>query len=329
MSTSLSAPSPSPEVGETAASAIITPLQVRGRSFTAVVLRLTGPADKPFYDSLEALMRQAPHFFINAPLVVDLAEAPDFLDKADFVKLARQLRARKLAVIGIQNGTPEQGVAAFAAGLTTLQGGRDANLERTVRPAAFAAEKARVEAAAEAANEAAQAEPARDDATKDAAAKDGPAKSDAPQAEAVPSDPETSDSTKSDAARPADSKPEDPKPAEARPEAGAASVIVTEPVRSGQRIYADRGDLVVMAPVSSGAELIAHGNIHVYGPLRGRALAGVNGDKTARIFCQSLEAELVAIAGLYRTSDDMPADLRNKRAQAFLQDDTLKIEPLK
>lgn len=334
MSTSLSAPSPSPEVGETAASAIITPLQVRGRSFTAVVLRLTGPADKPFYDSLEALMRQAPHFFINAPLVVDLAEAPDFLDKADFVKLARQLRARKLAVIGIQNGTPEQGVAAFAAGLTTLQGGRDANLERTVRPAAFAAEKARVEAAAEAARseaakEAAQAEPAGDDATKDAAAKDGPAKSDAPQAEAVPSDPETSDSTKSDAARPADSKPEDAKPAEARPEAGAASVIVTEPVRSGQRIYADRGDLVVMAPVSSGAELIAHGNIHVYGPLRGRALAGVNGDKTARIFCQSLEAELVAIAGLYRTSDDMPADLRNKRAQAFLQDDTLKIEPLK
>lgn len=339
MSTSLSAPSPSPEVGETAASAIITPLQVRGRSFTAVVLRLTGPADKPFYDSLEALMRQAPHFFINAPLVVDLAEAPDFLDKADFVKLARQLRARKLAVIGIQNGTPEQGVAAFAAGLTTLQGGRDANLERTVRPAAFAAEKARVEAAAEAARseaakEAAQAEPAGDDATKDAAAKDaatkdGPAKSDAPQAEAVPPDPETSDLTTSDAARPADSKPEDPKPAEARPEAGAASVIVTEPVRSGQRIYADRGDLVVMAPVSSGAELIAHGNIHVYGPLRGRALAGVNGDKTARIFCQSLEAELVAIAGLYRTSDDMPADLRNKRAQAFLQDDTLKIEPLK
>lgn len=334
MSTSLSAPSPSPEVGETAASAIITPLQVRGRSFTAVVLRLTGPADKPFYDSLEALMRQAPHFFINAPLVVDLAEAPDFLDKADFVKLARQLRARKLAVIGIQNGTPEQGVAAFAAGLTTLQGGRDANLERTVRPAAFAAEKARVEAAAEAARseaakEAAQAEPAGDDATKDAAAKDGPAKSDAPQAEAVPPDPETSDLTTSDAARPADSKPEDAKPAEARPEAGAASVIVTEPVRSGQRIYADRGDLVVMAPVSSGAELIAHGNIHVYGPLRGRALAGVNGDKTARIFCQSLEAELVAIAGLYRTSDDMPADLRNKRAQAFLQDDTLKIEPLK
>lgn len=339
MSTSLSAPSPSPEVGEAAASAIITPLQVRGRSFTAVVLRLTGPADKPFYDSLEALMRQAPHFFINAPLVVDLAEAPEFLDKADFVKLARQLRARKLAVIGIQNGTPEQGVAAFAAGLTTLQGGRDANLERTVRPAAFAAEKARVEAAAEAARseaakEAAQAEPAGDDATKDAAAKDGPAKSDASQAEAVPSDPETPDSTKSDlttsdAARPADSKPEDSKPAEARPEAGAASVIVTEPVRSGQRIYADRGDLVVMAPVSSGAELIAHGNIHVYGPLRGRALAGVNGDKTARIFCQSLEAELVAIAGLYRTSDDMPADLRNKRAQAFLQDDTLKIEPLK
>lgn len=347
MSTSLSAPSPSPEVGETAASAIITPLQVRGRSFTAVVLRLTGPADKSFYDSLEALMRQAPHFFINAPLVVDLAEAPDFLDKADFVKLARQLRARKLAVIGIQNGTPEQGVAAFAAGLTTLQGGRDANLERTVRPAAFAAEKARAEAAAEAAKAEAAAEAARPgaaaeaaraeaataataDPAKDGAATDEPAKPAAPHPEAArpadASDAATPDAAQTDAAQ-ADAAQTDA----AKPGAGstAASVIVTEPVRSGQRIYADRGDLVVMAPVSSGAELIAHGNIHVYGPLRGRALAGVNGDKTARIFCQSLEAELVAIAGLYRTSDDMPADLRNKRAQAFLQDDTLKIEPLK
>lgn len=282
MSRSLSVPSPSPEVGEAAASAIITPLQVRGRSFTAVVLRLTGAADKPFYDALEALMRQAPHFFVNAPLVVDLADAPDFLDKAEFVKLARQLRARKLAVIGVQNGTPEQGVAAFAAGLTTLQGGRDASLERTVRPAAVAAEKARAEAASD------------------------PAKLDPAKLESIKAD-----------------------PANLEFAPASTSVIVTEPVRSGQRLFADRGDLVVMAPVSSGAELIAHGNIHVYGPLRGRALAGVNGDKAARIFCQSLEAELVAIAGLYRTSDDLPADLRNKRVQAFLQDDALKIEPLK
>jgi septum site-determining protein MinC len=119
--------------------------------------------------------------------------------------------------------------------------------------------------------------------------------------------------------------------AEASPEAEptAASLVVTEPVRSGQRIFADRGDLVVIASVSSGAELIAQGNIHVYGPLRGRALAGVNGDRSARIFCQSLEAELIAIAGLYRTSDDLGPSTRNQRVQAFLKDDTLCVEPLK
>jgi septum site-determining protein MinC len=100
-------------------------------------------------------------------------------------------------------------------------------------------------------------------------------------------------------------------------------------VRSGQRIVAEHGDLVVVASVSSGAELIAHGNVHVYGRLRGRALAGVDGDRTARIFCQSLEAELIAIAGLYKTSDDLGADVARKRVQAFLDDDALCIEVLK
>ena len=108
-----------------------------------------------------------------------------------------------------------------------------------------------------------------------------------------------------------------------------AGLLVTEPVRSGQRVFADRGDLVVVAAVSSGAELIAHGNIHVYGTLRGRALAGVNGDRTARIFCSSLEAELIAIAGLYRTSDDLGPSVRKQRVQAFLRDETLCVEPLK
>lgn len=104
--------------------------------------------------------------------------------------------------------------------------------------------------------------------------------------------------------------------------------IVTTPVRSGQTIFADRGDLVVVAPVGSGAELIAAGNIHVYGPLRGRALAGVNGDTSARIFCQSLDADLLAIAGIYRTSETLGTDTRKQSVQAFLDGDDLRIEPL-
>jgi septum site-determining protein MinC len=100
-------------------------------------------------------------------------------------------------------------------------------------------------------------------------------------------------------------------------------------VRSGQRIFAESGDLVVVASVSSGAEVVARGNIHVYGRMRGRALAGVSGDQKARIFCQSLEAELIAIAGLYQTSDGIGPSLRNQRVQAFLEDGALRVEPLK
>lgn len=112
-------------------------------------------------------------------------------------------------------------------------------------------------------------------------------------------------------------------------EPGPATVLVTTPVRSGQRIVAERGDLVVIAPVSSGAELIAHGNVHVYGSLRGRALAGVHGDRDARIFCQSLEAELIAIAGLYKTSEDLGAAVARQRVHVFLENDALRVEPLK
>ncbi len=111
------------------------------------------------------------------------------------------------------------------------------------------------------------------------------------------------------------------------PRGGA--MVVTEPVRSGQRLLAEAGDLVVVGSVSSGAEVIARGNIHVYGAMRGRALAGANGDTKARIFCHSLEAELIAIAGIYRTTDDIETSLRKQRVQVFLKGDALCVEPLK
>lgn len=104
---------------------------------------------------------------------------------------------------------------------------------------------------------------------------------------------------------------------------------ITEPVRSGQRVFADTGDLVVIGSVSSGAEVIARGNVHIYGTLRGRALAGANGDTKARIFCHSFEAELVAIGGVYRTSDDFEPQLKKQNVQMFLDGDALRIEPLK
>jgi len=101
---------------------------------------------------------------------------------------------------------------------------------------------------------------------------------------------------------------------------------VTQPVRSGTQIYARGGDLVVTAPVSPGAEIMADGNIHVYGALRGRALAGAGGDAEARIFCSRLEAELVSVAGRYLVSDQIPPEYRGLSVQIALVDDRLTIE---
>lgn len=108
----------------------------------------------------------------------------------------------------------------------------------------------------------------------------------------------------------------------------SANKVIKTPVRSGQQIYAPGGDLIVMAPVSAGAEILADGNIHVYGPLRGRALAGVNGDTEARIFCQSLEAELISIAGNYKVNEDLQGALWKQSIKAHLDNDQLIIDPL-
>lgn len=105
-------------------------------------------------------------------------------------------------------------------------------------------------------------------------------------------------------------------------------MLLTRPVRSGQQVYARDTDLIVMGQVGAGAEVIADHNIHIYGPLRGRALCGVSGSTTARIFCQSLEAELVSVAGNYRVLEEIPPDLRGKPAQIWLEEDRLNIEPL-
>jgi septum site-determining protein MinC len=107
------------------------------------------------------------------------------------------------------------------------------------------------------------------------------------------------------------------------------TMVVDKPLRSGQRIYA-KGDLVVLGMVSNGAEVIAEGNIHIYAPLRGRALAGVHGNHDARIFCTCLEAELISIAGIYRTAENpLPADVHGKPVQIWLEEEKLMIEPLR
>jgi septum site-determining protein MinC len=122
-------------------------------------------------------------------------------------------------------------------------------------------------------------------------------------------------------------------PAPAEPAAEAAprhAMVIDRPLRSGQRVYAKGTDLVVLAVVSFGAEVIADGNIHVYAPLRGRALAGALGDTNARIFTTCMEPQLVSIAGIYRTTEtELPAAVLGRPAQVRLAGEKLVVEPLK
>jgi septum site-determining protein MinC len=115
-------------------------------------------------------------------------------------------------------------------------------------------------------------------------------------------------------------------PSDLRPVAKAQ--LITQPVRSGQRVYAKGTDLIVLASVGHGAEIMADGHIHVYGTLRGRALAGVRGDTECRIFCRELQAELVSIAGHYRVNEDLDEAVRGRSVQIYLKGTALVIENL-
>lgn len=233
------------------------PFQLRGNSFTMMVLKVMAPASANFFPALAGKVRQAPNFFRHAPIVLDFDELPADaadLDVADFVA---RVREQYLLPVGFQGGPAPVQERALALGLVPMPVGRATKLE-LARPV------------------------------------DNSGQPVAPPPEPV--------------FRPA--------------------LMVTEPVRSGQQVYAQGTDLIITASVGHGAEVLADGNIHIYGPLRGRALAGLAGDNTARVFCQSLEAEVVSIAGLYRVSEDFDPSFLKKAVQIRLNDGFLHIEPL-
>lgn len=266
------------------------PFQLRGGSYTMIVLRLIEPKHPAFYKLLMEKIGQAPGFFTDAPVVIDLqdlADAPPF----NMAELRRRLRQHRLMAFGVQNGTEEQNKIAENAGMVVLPEGRQA----AIRPVARSAP-----------------EPA----TPSEAVVQGQA--DAPAAAEAPAAPG------GDAGQP---EPAATVGEEPHPQA-AASKVVTQPVRSGRQIYAQGSDLIVLASISPGAELIADGHIHVYGTLRGRALAGIAGNPQARIFCRSLEAELVSVAGYWRVRDDIPEALIGRPVQIYLDNEQVLIEEL-
>jgi septum site-determining protein MinC len=124
----------------------------------------------------------------------------------------------------------------------------------------------------------------------------------------------------------AQNEPKEPNEPQAKPK--PTSLLLESPVRSGQSIVFAEGDVTVLGSVGSGAEIVAGGSIHIYGTLRGRAMAGIEGNASARIYCQKIEAELLAIDGYYQTAEDISATLRSRPAQAWLAGDIMRITPL-
>ena len=131
--------------------------------------------------------------------------------------------------------------------------------------------------------------------------------------------------------RPVDLAPGLPQPtalAEPASPPPATSLLLDRPVRSGQSVVFEHGDVTILGSVASGAEVIAAGSVHIYGALRGRAIAGCMGSAEARVFCRRLEAELLAVAGVYATADNLAPDLRGRAVQVWLDGDRMQVTPL-
>lgn len=226
--------------------------ELKADSFTLPVIRLLGTDLGGLAEELLVKVNQAPEFFQNTPVIIDLQSVRQTEAGVDFALLLGLLRGYGMVPVGVRGGNPAQHEVAHTMELAILSDGRS----RAASPRSVMQ------------------------------------------------------------TRPASSS------------GGSGTRIITRPVRSGQRVYAAGGDLVVTAAVSSGAELLADGNIHVYGPLRGRALAGVKGDRQARIFCQNLQAELVSVAGHYRVNESLGDAARSGPVQIHLDERRLIIEPI-
>lgn len=209
---------------------------------------------------LQQKINQAPEFFRNSPILIDLQELNKQTTRMDLVECIALLRKLGLLPIGVRGGLQDQNEVALQLSIPKISVQQNSHNQD-------AAQKPKI----------------------------------------VIADPEP-----------------EPEPEQSTP---STTRTITQPVRSGQRIYA-HGDLIVLAQVSAGAEIMAEGNIHVYGSLRGRALAGIQGDTEARIFCSDLQAELISIAGNYKISEDLDESVRNKPVQIYLKDLALIIQDL-
>ena len=249
--------------------------------------------------------------FANMPFILDATRLQlQRADELDLAAVVALFAARDLRVVALQHGKKDWSELANKAGLLWLDGGKKANRQ----PENDADDVSNQDIA----NNQHDADSNNDEAQS------------ADNAVNQQTQPENAETVENNIEQPAEARAQEDNPTESttdkpQPETlltTRKTVVVTSPVRTGQQVYAEQADLIVLGMVSEGAEIIADGNIHVYAPMRGRALAGESGDTSARIFLQSMQAELVSIAGIYRVFEqDLPPSLHKKAVQIELQDD--------
>jgi septum site-determining protein MinC len=271
-----------------------TAFELKGVMTSLAVMRL-GTLDLPLIErQLRIKIAQFPQFFQDAPVVLDLGAMPDGGGHVPLGDLASMLRGCRLVPVAVTNAGDRARSLAVAEGLGVLP-------DRSTRA------QAPVETRTVSAGPV---------STRDGA--DGILRNASPRTEAVqghPRQPGTGESISRSAGNGSLSAHRPP-------------LVVRQAVRGGQVVYAQRSDLVVLAPVNPGAEVIADGHVHIYSTLRGRAVAGAQGFSEARIFCQKLEAELVAVAGAYVMADDIPPERRGRPAQIYLDAGECRIGAL-
>jgi septum site-determining protein MinC len=270
----------------------LSPLEFKSATLYAIRVVLQHADNKELIKALKKRMADAGAFYENEPVVIDATR----LDEAiDWAPLLEAFKKHKLPVIGVV-AQGENLALAQACGLTCV--------DLSAAPARHASDTQTA---------ASVAEPVTANLPTPEASED--------TLEVAPS--ATQAVTNSTAATKDTASPSAPA------SSAAPTMVIKGPLRSGQRVYARNSDLIVMGVVSRGAEVIADGNIHIYGPLRGKAMAGARGDVAARIFTTGFDAELVAIAGIYRVIDTkLSPELHQKPVVIQLEKDALLINAL-
>lgn len=266
--------------------------ELKGMVAPLTALRLRTSDTGAIAGQLVAKVAQMSQFFQDAAVLVDLGNLGEDAKKVHFGELAALLRSCKMVPVAVTNVEGEARARAASAGFGYVSAPTRANGRAVeVRNPMVAEVSAPVEA---------------------------------PQEDLA--------SAAVEVVRPAEQPPVAKETAAQAPRRARAAqrppMVIRQPVRSGQMIYAEASDLVVLAPVNSGAEVIADGHVHIYSTLRGRAVAGARGMTDARIFCQRLDAEFVAISGAYVLSEDLPAEHKGKAVQIHLEDGVCRVTPL-